>query len=120
MGGTVINGPPRRFYLNTGPGTLTPGRSDAVGAVNYFQVQLSEKDYVSVRNDLLIDPQGNRTGSVTTYSSHTLGVVHNFNSLLRIRPEVRYERAYASDALPYDNGLKKDQFTAAMDLIVRF
>ena len=120
VGGTVIDGPPRRFYLNTGAGTLTPGRSDAVGAVNYFQVQLSEKDYVSVRNDLLVDPQGNRTGSITTYSSHTLGVVHNFNSLLRIRPEVRYERAYASGALPYDNGLKKDQFTAAMDLIVRF
>jgi len=73
-----------------------------------------------VRNDLLVDPQGNRTGSATAYSSHTLGIVHNFNSLLRIRPEVRYERAYANGVLPYDNGLKKDQLTGAMDLIIRF
>jgi len=120
VGGTVIDGPPRRFYQNTGPGLLTPGRSEAVGAVNYFQVQLSGHDYLSVRNDLLVDPQGNRTGYATTYSSHTIGVVHNFNALFRLRPEVRYERAYAAGVTPYDNGLKQDQFTAAMDLIVRF
>ncbi len=120
IGGTVIDGPPHRYYLNTGPGAFSPGLSYAVGAVNYFQVQLSARDYISVRNDLLVDPQGNRTGFATTYSSHTIGVVRHFNELVSLRPELRYERAYAAGATPYDNGLKKDQFTAAMDVIVRF
>jgi len=29
------------------------------------------------------------------YTSHTIGFVHHFTDLIRIRPEVRYERAYA-------------------------
>ena len=119
-GGTVIDGPGRRFYQGTGAGALHPGTSNAVGAVNYTQVQLSAKSYLSVRNDLLVDPQGNRTSYATAYSSHTIGVVYHFNPLVRIRPEIRYERAYADGVTPYDNGQKRDQFTAAMDVVVRF
>jgi len=119
-GGTVINGPGKPFLEGVGPGTLIPGAAGAEGFVNYFQVQLSKKDYLSIRNDLLNDPKANRTGFVTLYTSHTIGFVHHFTDLIRIRPEVRYERAYADGVTPYDNGTKKDQFTAAMDLIVRF
>ncbi|WP_343745714.1 outer membrane beta-barrel protein [Chitinophaga sp.] len=121
VGGTAIDGPAKEWYMNTGLGDIIPGVASAVGAVNYFQVQLSPaKDYLCVRNDLLDDPQGNRTGFSTLYTSHTIGWVHHFSPLLRIRPEVRYERAWRNDATPYDNGLRRDQFTAAMDLIVRF
>ncbi|NML40242.1 outer membrane beta-barrel protein [Chitinophaga sp. G-6-1-13] len=121
VGGTAIDGPAKEWYMNTGLGATIPGVASAVGAVNYFQVQLSpKKDYLSIRNDLLNDPQGNRTGFTTLYTSHTIGWVHHFSPLLRIRPEVRYERAWRNDATPYDNGLRRDQFTAAMDLIVRF
>jgi hypothetical protein len=119
-GGTVINGPSRPFLEGVGPGTLIPGAATTQGLVNYFQVLFSKKDYLSIRNDFLNDPQANRTGFVTLYSSHTIGFVHFFTDLIRIRPELRYERAYASGVTPYDNGTKKDQFTAAMDLIVRF
>ena len=120
VGGTVIDGPGRRFYQGTGAGALHPGTSNAVGAVNYAQVQLGKLTYLSVRNDLLVDPQGNRTSYATAYSSHTIGIVHHFNDLVRIRPEIRYERAYADGVTPYDNGQKKDQYTVAMDVVVRF
>jgi hypothetical protein len=120
MGGTVINGPPASYFEATGPGTLVNGVSSAVGLVNYFQLLLTEKNYLSIRNDFLNDPQGNRTGYVTAYSSHTIGFVHHFTDTITIRPEIRYERAYAEGVTPYDNGVKKDQFTAAMDLIVRY
>ena len=119
-GGTVINGPGKSFLTGVGPGTLVPGASSTEGFVNYFQILFSKKDYLSIRNDLLNDPQANRTGFVTMYTSHTIGFVHHFNDEIRIRPEVRYERAYAKDVTPYDNGTRKDQYTAAMDLIVRF
>jgi hypothetical protein len=120
-GGTVINGPGKPFLEGTGPGTLIPGAATAQGFVNYFQILLSrKKDYLSIRNDLLNDPQANRTGFKTLYTSHTIGYVHFFTELIRIRPEIRYETAYANGVTPYDNGTRKDQFTAAMDLIVRF
>lgn len=119
-GGTVINGPAQPFYPGVGPGTLIPGTENAVGIVNYFETKFSDKDYLSVRNDFLNDPQAGRTGYATWYSSHTIGFVHYFGKNIRLRPEVRYERAYKDGVTPYDNGTKKDQYSAAMDLLVRF
>jgi hypothetical protein len=119
-GGTVITGPAQPFFEGVGAGNPIPGAATAQGFVNYFQILFSHKDYLSIRNDLLNDPQANRTGYATLYSSHTIGFVHYFNDYIRIRPEIRYERAYADGITPYDNGTKRDQYTAAMDLIVRF
>jgi len=102
------------------PSSRIPGRSDVVGAVNYFQILLTKRDYLSIRNDFLWDPQGQRTGFATVYSSHTLGWVHTFSDVLTLRPEIRYERAYADGVTPYDNGTRKDQFKFAMDFIFRF
>jgi hypothetical protein len=120
VGGTVITGPPMPFYTNVGAGAPIPGTMQAVGAVNYFQILVSTRDYISIRNGYLNDPQGGRTGYATSYSDHTIGFVHYFNDYIRIRPEIRYERAYADSITPYDNGTKKDQYTAAIDLIARF
>lgn len=120
VGGTVIDGPSRPFFTGVGAGNLIPGLSRATGVVNYFQIKLSNKDYISIRNDFLGDPQGNRTGYATSYSSHTIGYVYFITPLIRVRPEIRYERAYSTGITPYDNGTKRDQYSAAMDLIVRF
>jgi hypothetical protein len=120
MGGTVIEGPAHSFLEGVGPGVPIPGAATAQGFVNYFQVLFDKKDYLSIRNDLLNDPQANRTGFKTLYTSHTIGFVHYFTDGVRVRPEVRYERAYADGVTPYDNGTKRDQFTAAMDVIMRF
>ena len=119
-GGSVINGPMASYFMGTGPGRFVNGTSSAVGIVNYFEILLSPKSYLSIRNDFLNDPQGNRTGFATAYSSHTVGFAHHINNTITVRPEVRYETAYANGVTPYDNGTRKDQFTAAMDLIVRY
>jgi len=119
-GGTVIDGPAQPFFEGVGPGTRIKGTEYAQGIVNYFQILTSKKDYFSIRNDFLNDPQGGRTGYATLYSSHTVGFVHYFNDYIRIRPEIRYETAWADDVTPYDNGTKKNQWTLAGDLIVRF
>jgi hypothetical protein len=119
-GGSVITGPGEPYYEGVGPGVPIPGVAPTEGFVNYFQILLSKKDYLSIRNDLLNDAKANRTGFKTLYTSHTVGFVHVFTDCIRIRPELRYERAYANGVTPYDNGTKRDQFTAAMDLLVRF
>ena len=120
VGGTVIEGPAKSFYIGVGAGNLIPGLTSAVGLVNYFQVKFSPKDYLSIRNDFLDDPQGNRTGFATAYSSHTIGYIRHFNQYIRIRPEIRYEQAYSAGITPFDNGAKRNQFSASMDLIVRY
>ena len=120
MGGNAIEGPPKDYFEGTGQGPIIPGRSGAVGFVNYFQVLVSGKDYLSLRNDYLNDLQGQRTGFETPYSSHTLGWVHYFNDIFYIRPEIRYEQAYRQGVMPYDNGLKRSQTSVSMDYIFRF
>ena len=119
LGGSAIFGPVR-YGTGGGAGPIIPGRSDAVGAVNYFQILCSSSSFFSIRNDFLWDQQGQRTGFKTTYSSHTIGFNHYFNALIVIRPEIRYGRDYANGVNAYDAGKKNSQFTAATDIIVRF
>jgi hypothetical protein len=119
VGGTVNNGPPHSWFEAVGPGALIPGNAPAIGVVNYTEWKFSKKDFLSVRPiDYLVDVKGERTGFPTTYASWTVGVTHRFNTLLSIRPEVRYE--YAFSARPYDNGTRSGQLMFAIDAIARF
>ena len=117
-GGSVIDGPVRDFGTGGGPGVLIPGLSDSFGAVNYFQIQLNDRNYLSIRNDFLADYKGQRTGFTNYYSSHTIGWIHQFTDSVMIRPELKYERAWTNPA--YDNGVRHDQFKFGVDLIIRF
>jgi hypothetical protein len=120
MGGTCVDGPSKSYASGGGCGAPLAGKSTAIGLVNYFLIKLASDEYVAIRNDFLDDPRGWRTGFATWYTSHTLGWVHQFNSLFMIRPEIRYERSYGTGVTPYDNGSKKDQFIASADAVIRF
>lgn len=118
VGGTAIFGPNQTFASGGGPGPVIPGLSAAEGFVNYFQVLMGKNDYLSIRNDLLNDPHGYRIGVRTLATSNTVAWCHFFNPYVIIRPEIRYEHAYNNNL--YDNGTKRDQWTLAADLILRF
>jgi hypothetical protein len=119
VGGTVNNGPPRTFDLETGPGVPIPGNAPAIGVVNYTEWKFSKHDFLSLRPlDILDDKKGERTGFATTYESWTVGVTHRFNDLFSVRPEVRYE--YAFSAKPYDNGKRNSQLMFLVDANIRF
>jgi hypothetical protein len=117
LGGTVNYGPITPFG-GGGPGPLLPGFSQSWGAVNYTEFKLSSRDFLSVRNDWLSDPRGHVSGFATDYYSLTVGLTHQCNDLLSIRPEIRYETA--SRATPYDMGTRSTQTTFGLDLIQRF
>jgi hypothetical protein len=87
-------------------------------AVNYLQKTLSKSDYLSIRTDLLDDSKGQRTGYKTLYSEHTLMWGHWISDLITIRPEVRFDHAY--DMPAFNLGTKENQFTFALDVIVRY
>jgi len=118
-GGTCIFGPTRPFASGGGCGPTIPGLSDSIGAVNYFQIKVSSKDYVTIRNDMFADLKGQRSGFKTVYSSHTIGWSHWLSNELIVRPEIRYDHGW-SHVTPYDNGTRKDQFAFLTDFIIKF
>ncbi len=118
QGGTVSDGPVRNFGGGGGPGARLNGRSDAFGAVNFLAVQLSKDDCLTIRNDFLDDWQGQRTGVRNRYSTHAVGLSHNFSDAVTIRPEISFEHAYENKA--FDLGTERNQLVFAVDLIVRF
>jgi hypothetical protein len=136
-GGSISNGPPQ-YAAGGGPGSFIPGRSIAVGYVDYLEDKITPNDFVSFRTDYMNDPQGWRTGYKTSYGSLTLGVTHHFSTTTWIRPELRIEKAFSSayDPVsknyvgygPYDNlegasnflGTKDYQRTFGLDLIQWF
>jgi hypothetical protein len=87
-------------------------------AVNYINHELSVHDYISLRNDFLNDKKGQRTGYAGRYSEATFSYNHWFGSTVQLRPEIRFDHAW--DRLSYDQGTRRDQFTAAADLVYHF
>jgi hypothetical protein len=87
-------------------------------ALNYVEKQLSSKDYLSIRNEVLDDIRGQRTGFKTAYSEHEFMYGHWIGTTLLLRPGIRFEHAYRLPA--YDAGTKNSQFSFAMDMILKF
>lgn len=117
VGGTSSVATPDQFG-GGGLGALIPGNAQAYGVLNYTEFQLSKKDYISVRNEVWEDQKGERTGYANLYSSHSIGLSHNFNDLFQIRPEVGYYRGYNQAA--FDDGTKMGEWVIGADTTLRF
>jgi Putative beta-barrel porin-2, OmpL-like. bbp2 len=117
VGGTSSAAPPDQFG-GGGLGALIPGLSSAYGVLNYTEFQISKKDYITVRNEVWEDAQGERTGFANLYSSHAIGLSHNFNDLFQVRPEVGYYRGYNQAA--FDDGQKMGEWIIGADTTLRF
>jgi hypothetical protein len=119
----LINGANGAFCNN--PTALTCTSAEQA-VVNYVERQFSKHDYLTIRNELFDDMEGQRTGTKTKYSEHLLGWGHWIGSTVLIRPELRFEHSY--DRPAYDSpclpcglpGTKKSQLTLASDLIFFF
>ena len=89
-----------------------------VALVNYLEYERNPKNYFSLRNELVDDIKGQRTGYTTRYSEHLLSYGHWIGSTVLFRPEVRLEHSYELAA--YDLGTKHTQFVVAGDLTYHF
>jgi hypothetical protein len=123
VGGTINNynvatGGPEYLGAGGGPGAFLPGRSGAVGLVDYLAYQWTPHDFVTFRTDYINDPRGERSGFATAYGSLTAGITHHFAGNFEIRPEFRVEKAFRPGVTPYDNGTRSYQTTLGMDGIV--
>jgi hypothetical protein len=118
LGGTVSIGPAKPFGGGGGIGADIPGTSLVYGVVNYTMFHLSPRDFITVRNECWKDQDGERTGFPGTYSSHTIGLTHNFNYYLQVRPEIGYYRNWTMPA--FDLGTKQGMLLAGVDVTLRF
>jgi hypothetical protein len=118
VGGTPSIGPVHDFGGGGGIGADIAGTTLTYGLLNYTMFQQTEKDFLTVRNEVVRDEDGERYGYAGTYSSHSLGWTHNFNTLVQFRPEVGYYRNWDRDA--FDLGTSQDMWLLAFDLTVRF
>jgi len=107
---------------NTNGAVCPPGQTRCFAGewavVNYLQKEFSKSSYMSVRNEVLDDARGPRTGFKTVYSEHTIMWGRWVGTTVLVRPEFRFERSYAVPA--YDKGTNKNQLSFATDLIFRF
>jgi hypothetical protein len=90
----------------------------AYAASFYVMYELTNRDYVGIRNEAFYDVRGQRTGFATWYSENTLGWVHWLSPSIEIRPEIRYDRSYNTAA--YNNGNSRSQFVFSSDLLIKF
>ncbi len=118
VGGTPSLGPALGAGGGGGLGKFLPGNSPAYGVLNYTMFALSKRDYFTVRNEWWDDQRGERSGFATNYSSHTIGISHQFNDLVMIRPEIGFYHSYNVPA--FDLGTKSNLLMYGFDLTVRF
>lgn len=118
VGGTPSAGPARSFGGGGGIGADIPGTTLTYGVVNYTLFKFTEKDFITVRNEVWRDADGERSGFAGTYTSHAMGLTHNFNSIVQIRPEIGYYRNWNRGA--FDLGKKRGMVLAGVDMTVRF
>jgi hypothetical protein len=117
VGGTPSAGPLESFG-GGGIGADIPGTTWTYGILNYTLFKLSDKDFITVRNEVWRDVDGERCGFPGTFTSHAIGLSHNFNSIVQIRPEIGYYRNWKNPA--FDLGKRKGMVLCGFDMTVRF
>ncbi len=98
--------------------------SHAHAFVNYINYKIGPRDFITWRNEMFYDAEGQRTGFKTRYFESLLGWNHWIGNAITIRPELRFERSLDVDAYDNPSGLpgggKKNQTTFAVDAIFHF
>lgn len=118
LGGTPSAGPTKSFGGGGGIGPNISGTTWTYGLLNYTLFKFSDKGFVTVRNEVWRDVDGERSGFAGTYTSHACGVTYNINSIIQVRPEIGYYRNWNRQA--FDLGKKRGMVLAGMDMTVRF
>lgn len=92
--------------------------------LNYINYQIGPRDYLSWRNEMLYDMEGQRTGFKSRYYESTLSWNHWLGNAVTVRPELRFDRAIDAEAFDNPTGVpgggKHNQTMLAVDAIFHF
>jgi hypothetical protein len=104
--------------FQSGSFPVKAGYASEWGILNYTMFRIAPSAFVTLRNEFYNDCVGSRTGHATSYSEHSLGITWWPDKIITLRPEVRFDHSY--DTAAFDNGGRRNQFTASMDFIVHY
>ena len=108
VGGTPSIGPTHSFGGGGGIGANIPGTTLTFGILNYTAFMVSPDDFITFRNEVIHDQDGERYGFPGTYTGNAVGWTHTFSKLVQIRPEIGYYRNWDNPA--FDLGTEKGQW----------
>ena len=86
--------------------------------VNYTTFRIAPTAFFTVGNEFYDDKVGSRTGHATSYSEHSIGITWWPDKIATLRPELRYDHSYDTPA--FNNGIRRNQFSASMDFIIHY
>jgi hypothetical protein len=118
LSGTPSAGPTAPFGGGGGIGPDIPGYTYTFGVLNYTILQCTRKDFITIRNEWWKDTDGERSNFPGTYTSHAVGLTHNFSDYVQIRPEIGFYRNWTQPA--FDNGTRQNQVMAGFDFTLRW
>ncbi len=95
-----------------------PKTSQAFGVLNYTMFAISKNDFITVRNEFWKDASGFRAGYPGLYTDNTIGLTHNFNKVMQVRPEIGYYRNWNNPS--FDSGNARGIWILGCDLTLRF
>src|SRR3984893_10408010 len=110
--------PTKEVPFQNGSFPVHDGYAPEWAVLNYTMFRFAPNAFFSVRNEYMNDKVGNRTGHATQYSEHSIGITYWPDKLIPIRPELRFDHAYDTNA--YDNGTKRSQLAFITDVIYHF
>jgi hypothetical protein len=117
------------FGYSDGEIPVHPGYAAEYATLNYAMIRLGPNTFFTIRNELFNDLDGERTAYATLYTEHALGLTWFPCKLITVRPEIRYDHSWGThgsptdvvdEAKPFDNGTRRQQFTAKFDVIYTF
>jgi hypothetical protein len=95
-----------------------PYTTQAFGVLNYTMFAISKNDFITFRNEFWKDASGFRAGVPGLYTDDTIGLTHNINKVMQVRPEIGYYRNWNNAA--FDSGNARGMWLAGMDFTLRF
>jgi hypothetical protein len=104
--------------FQSGSFPVKSGYAPEWGILNYTMFRISPTAFFTVRNEFYNDTVGSRTGHATAYSEHSVGVTWWPDKIVTLRPELRFDHSY--DTAAFDNGTRRNQFSASMDFIIHY
>lgn len=110
--------PTNEVPYQSGSFPVRDGYASEWAVLNYTMFRFAPSAFLTVRNEVMNDRVGSRTGFATFYSEHSIGVTWWPNKITTIRPEVRFDHSY--DAAAFNNGTRRNQFTFSMDFIIHY
>ncbi|PYJ09761.1 MAG: hypothetical protein DMF06_08905 [Verrucomicrobia bacterium] len=110
--------PTEEVPFQSGSFPVRDGYASEWALLNYTMFRIAPAAFLTVRNEVMHDRVGSRTGYATYYSEHSVGITWWPHKIVTVRPEIRFDHSYDTPA--FNNGTRQNQLTFSTDFIIHY